>query len=273
MTVAVILGSAWQTPTIGGRTLTAVEVKTRFGPATVHRWDRPDGPAWALFRHGAPHRFLPNQVPYRAQALALAEVGVESVLITSSVGVMDLSVPLFRPLLVDDLVWLDNRLPDGSTCTLFPEPTPGQGHLIVDHGLFDRELGAQIGALAAELGDPIAGRVEFVYVGGPRTKTGAENRWLARLGAQVNSMTLAPEAVLLAEAGIAVAAVVTGHKHSHPDAAKAPMDTVDVSKAAAIDDSLVRSRAAIEALAVAWLETGRPVPYKNRLHHLGRSES
>jgi len=264
MTVAVILGSAWQTPTLGGRALPAVEVETRFGAVILHRWDRPDGEAWALFRHGAPHRFLPNQIPYRAQALALAQVGVESVLITSSVGVMDLSVPLFEPLLVSDLRMIDNRLPDGSACTLFVESTPGQGHLIVDGGLFDAELGGQLTALAAAAGHPIAGGVEFTYVGGPRTKTPAENRWLARMGAQVNSMTVGPEVVLLNEAGIAVAALVTGHKHSHPDATS----TVDPDALGrdAIADSLVRSRAATEALATAWLDKGAPVPFKNRLH-------
>lgn len=270
MSVAVILGSAWRAPRLGGRGLTPVEVDTRFGPVVLHRWPRGDGgAAWALFRHGAPHRLLPNQVPYRAQASALAEVGVEAALITSSVGVMDLSVPLFRPLWVRDLLMPDNRLPDGSACTLWPDPWPGQGHLVLEEGLFSPALGAQVAGLAEAEGHPLAGEVEFAYVGGPRTKSAAENRWLARMGAQVNSMTVGPEAVLLNEAQVAVGAVVVGHKHSHPEAkAMASSHTVALD-ADAIAESLDRSREAVEAITVAWLDRGAPVPFGNRLHRFG----
>lgn len=260
MSVALILGSAFERPELAGHALTPVEVDTAYGAAIVYRWpNRPDG--WVVFRHGAPHRWLPNQIPYRAQAAALGSVGVEAVLVTSSVGVIDLSVPLFTPLRVTDLVMPDNRLPDGSACTLFVESWPGQGHLVVDGGLFDAELGAQIEGLAREVGHPIGGEVEFTYVGGPRTKTPAENRWFARMGTQVNSMTVGPEAVLLNELGIAVAAVVVGHKHSHPDAPPPPSDDEDYLAA-----SLAKSRAATEALAAAWLDRGVAVPFKNHFY-------
>lgn len=263
MSVAVILGSAWQTPVLGGERLVPFEVDTRFGPVVLHRWSQAPN-AWVLFRHGAPHRYLPNQVPYRAHACALAEVGVQSALLTSSVGVMDLSVPLFVPLLVDDLVMLENRLPDGSACTVYDEPWPGQGHLVLDEGIFSPRLGKQVRALSDAVGHPIAAAVEFTYVGGPRTKTAAENRLLAKLGAQVNSMTLAPEAVLLAELSIPVAAVVVGHKHSHPDAPPVAGETLE-----ALADSLDSSRAATEALAMAWLDRAEPVPCGNRLFRFG----
>lgn len=260
MSVALILGSAFERPELAGHALTPVEVDTAYGAAILYRWpNRPDG--WVLFRHGTPHRWLPNQIPYRAQAAALGAVGVEAVLITSSVGVIDLSVPLFTPLRVTDLVMPDNRLPDGSACTLFVEPWPGQGHLVVDGGLYDAELGAQIEGLAREVGHPIGGEVEFTYVGGPRTKSPAENRWFARMGTQVNSMTVGPETVLLNELGIAVAAVVVGHKHSHPDAPPPPDDDDDYLAA-----SLDKSREATEALAAAWLDRGVAVPFKNHFY-------
>lgn len=266
MSVAVILGSAFRTPVLGGRPLIPYEVETRYGPVILHRWAHSGGdPAWVLFRHGSPHRYLPNQIPYRAHACAMAEIGVESVLLTSSVGVVDLDIPLYRPLLVTDLVMLDNRLPDGSACTLFDMPWPGQGHLVVEEGLLSPALNQQIRALADGVGHPITHEVEFFYVGGPRTKTAAENRFLARLGGQVNSMTLAPEAVLLNEAGISVAAVVVGHKHSHPDAPPVKVDDV-------IGRSLDASRAATDALAVAWLEAGRPTLWGNRLYRFDDGE-
>jgi len=56
----------------------------------------------------------------------------------------------------------------------------------------------------------------FAYFPGPRTKTPAENTYLASLPAHGNSMTLAPEVVLLAELGIPCAAVALPHKRSVP---------------------------------------------------------
>ncbi|MCA9539118.1 MAG: hypothetical protein KC620_09555 [Myxococcales bacterium] len=256
--VAVVLGSAFAEPRLGGYDLPAVTTDTIFGPATLHRWPERRN-AFVLFRHGTPHRHLPHQINWRAQAAALAIANVGSVLLTSSVGVMDPMVPLFRPLRVYDLFMPDNRLPDGTACTLWPEPADFQGHLVLDGGLFDAELGAQIDGIARGIGHGIAGEVLFAYVGGPRTKTAAENAWYARQGAQVNSMSIGPEAVLLNEAELSVAAVVVGHKASRRDA-RQDLDRQTLA------ESLTRSHAALEALVVAFLREGRPVPFKNRIY-------
>lgn len=256
MSVAVVLGSAFEALPIA---LEPVDVPTRAGPFRLYRAER----GWVCFRHGRPHRWLPNQIPYRALALALAEVGVRSLLVTSSVGVLDPSVPLFTPLLVEDLVWLDNRLPDGTAATVWEQPDPEQGHLVVEHGLFSHALGDQLRALSSELGQPLPEReVVFWYAPGPRTKTKAENRMLRQLGLQVNSMTLAPEVVLANELGIATAAVVVGHKASQQDSG--PLGR------AAIAESLVSSREAVQALALAWLERGEPVENPNPVYRFGR---
>jgi 5'-methylthioadenosine phosphorylase len=255
---AVILGSAFSAGRLGGRSLEPVEIPTRFGPATLHRYPG-DRAAYVLFRHGAPHRLLPNQVPYRAQAAALREVGCDALLITSSVGVMDASVPLFEPLIVEDLLMPDNRLPDGSACTMFPAPVEGQGHLVIEEGLLSRVLSAQIEALIQRDRPVPVPRVVFTYVGGPRTKTAAENALWARLGAQVNSMSVGPEVVLANELEIPVAAVVVGHKHSVPGV----RDRLDP---AGMSESLRLSQAASERLVVQFLEEAKPVPFRNRLH-------
>lgn len=256
MAVAVVLGSAFEALPIE---LEPVDVPTRAGPYRLYRAER----GWVCFRHGRPHRWLPNHIPYRAFALALAEVGVQSLLVTSSVGVLDPQVPLFTPLLVADLVWPDNRLPDGTAATVWESPQPDQGHLVVEHGLFHAGLGAQLRALAHELGRPLPDReVVFWYAPGPRTKTRAENRMLRQLGLQVNSMTLAPEVVLANELGIATAAVVVGHKASQQDSG--PLGR------AAIAESLVSSREAVQELVLAWLQRGEPVSNPNPVYRFER---
>lgn len=251
MSACVILGSAFDGATdFPG--LIPERVPTERGPVLVHREPRNGGVL--LFRHGVPHRTLPNQIDYRAHALALRALGCHALLVTSSVGVLDPSVPLYTPMLLGDLLMLDNRLPDGSACTLFEHPQPGQGHLLLQQGLFHQELGDW---LAERCALP-ARRLEFLYVQGPRTKTAAENRYAASLGAQVNSMTLAPEVILANELEIPTAAVVVGHKYSVSGGV-----TPDTH---GIQDSLVASRHATLQVVRRFLAQAPKLAFANALY-------
>lgn len=254
MSAAAILGSAFHAADAFDAPLVAETVATPFGPWTLHRL--PSG-ALVSFRHGRPHRLLPHQIPYRAQAWALREAGATHLLVTSSVGVLRREIPLYRPLVVADLLFPDNRLPDGSACTMWPEPAPDHGHLLVQDGLFSRALSDRLTSLAG--GEPPG--VVFAYAGGPRGKTPAENRYWAALGADVNAMTLAPEVVLANELELPVAGLCVGHKYSVPG--------VDVPGEAGITDSLDRSRQATAALVRAFLADDTPVPFGNRVYRLG----
>lgn len=256
--VAVILGSAFHADGLPGLTLVPESVDTAAGPVTLHRVEGIARPAYVRFRHEWPHRLLPHQIPYRAQALALRDKAVGALLVTSSVGVMDARLPLDTPLPVADLLMPDNRLPDGSACTVFTDPTPEQGHLVLDEGLFSQSLTEHVAALGQTVGAPLGPEVVFAYVGGPRTKTRAENAFWRAAGAQVNAMTLGPEVVLANELGIPTAAVVVGHKYSALDAPP-PRDAQTVAY------SLVASRRAMTGLVVAFLREGRPVPFANTL--------
>jgi 5'-methylthioadenosine phosphorylase len=250
MPVADILGSAFHDAGLLGEPM---HVDTPFGSTRVHRVG---GDRLVLYRHGLPHRLLPHQLNWRASAYALHALGVRALIVTSSVGVLDPDVPLFEPLLVRDVMMLDNRLPDGTTCSMFQEG--GGPHLVLDEGLVSPGLNHQITEIAEELGTPIGAEVDFGYVAGPRTKTRAENRMWARLGAQVNSMTLAPELVLANELGIPCAGLVVGHKLSHPDHASPDHGGVT--------ESLVRSRAVMGELVRQILERVEPPPFGNTLY-------
>jgi purine nucleoside phosphorylase len=261
--VAVLLGSAYRLKRPGARAFEPVDVDTPYGTQRVWRAGA-DRPAYALFRHGLPHRLLPNQIDYRRQAAALAALSVGALLVTSSVGVMDAALPLFRPLLVGDLMMLDNRLPDGSTCTMFEQPSADHGHLVLGEGLFSAALGNQVERLAGEVGAPVAQRgVVFAYAGGPRGKTAAENRMWHLLGAQVNSMTLAPEVVLANELEIPCAGLVVGHKYSVPG--------VDNPHEGGVTETLDSSREAMERVVDAFLDHAEPVAFGNHLYRFDAS--
>ncbi len=206
-TRAVILGSAFSGPTFLHQ-LDQIEEVVDGVRVVVHR--HRDTGGLVLFRHGLPHRYLPHQVPWRAHARVLRTLGVDALLLTSSVGVLDPTVPCFVPHVAGDLVMLDNRLPDGSACTMWPAPAVDQGHLVVQAGLFDPSLSQWI---VDRFGLPKR-RLSFAYVPGPRTKTAIENRILHAQGIEVNSMSVGPEVVLANELEIPTAAVLVGHKSS-----------------------------------------------------------
>ncbi|HUO83227.1 MAG TPA: 5'-methylthioadenosine phosphorylase [Gammaproteobacteria bacterium] len=254
--VAVILGSAFGEPP-AGVALERLDIDTPWGAQTVFEARGLGRPAYAIFRHGLPHRLLPHQVNWRAQAAALAALQCRALLVTSSVGVLRPDIPLYEPLLVSDVVMIDNRLPDGSACTMFAEPAPGQGHLLIEEGLCSAALGRQLEDFAHRCGAPVAARVVFGYLCGPRIKTAAENRLWARLGVDVDAMSLAPELVLANELGIPSSALVAGHKYALPDAA----GCADTDVAA----SLRRSRDVQARIVLEFLRTAEPVPFGNRL--------
>jgi purine nucleoside phosphorylase len=261
--VSAILGSAFRMDVLGD--VAPETVDTPWGPWTLFRIDRSDRPAYASFRHGYPHRLLPNQIPYRAQAWALRAVGCGALLVTSSVGVLDAELPLYRPILLGDLLTLDNRLPDGSACTMFDAPAHDHAHLVLHEGLFSAALTDRVAHFMREEGELPAVDVVFGYVGGPRTKTPAENRMWRELGAQVNSMTLGPEVILANELGIPCAGLVVGHKYSIP--------RIDVPEGdVALAETLSRSFLAFERLVLAFLQRAEPVPFGNHLFRFGGAE-
>lgn len=270
--VAVILGSAFDVGADeAGWRLVPEVIGTPFGEATLHRVASPgrgDGiEAWALFRHGRPHRLLPNQINYRANAWALHHVGCGALLVTSSVGVLTTELPLNVPMWVEDVLTLDNRLPGGEACTMF-SVAPGtkgvaaHGHLVVQGPLPAATVRQELERVAPE-GQVLGAGVVFGYVGGPRTKTPAENRMWAALGAEVNSMTVAPELILAAELGVAAGALVVGHKRSLARPAGAPLDARGVTA------SLEDAREAMTRWIEAWLCEAVPVSCPHQLYRFG----
>lgn len=271
--VGVILGSAMDDGIVRTLSLTPTEVATPYGPQTLYEGIRSDGIGMlVLYRHGFPHTHLPHTINFRAQIWALRSRGCGALVLNSSVGVMDPALPLFTPMLATDLLMPENRLPDGSLCTLFTAEAMAEsvdvrgqaGHLVLSEGIFSPALSEQLRALGVAHPEP--GRpLVFVYAPGPRTKTPAENRYWAALGGQVNSMSLGPEAVLAGEAGIPCAALVVGHKPSSGSSGAAVEAGGGLTREA-LAESLDAARAATEAVLLAFLREGQPVSTGNLIY-------
>lgn len=258
--VAVILGSAFENSIPETLDMQPVDVDTPWGMQTLFATTVPTGrKVYAIFRHDLPHRLLPNQINYRAQAWSLKAVNCGALLINSSVGLLDADLPLYQPMLLTDLLMSENRLPDGSICTMFEHPLDDQGHLVLNEGLFSQALTQQVYELNSEVILKPDSDLVFVYAGGPRSKTPAENHMWAQLGGQVNSMTVGPEVVLANELEIPCAALVVGHKYSIPGITNPPGTD--------IRETLEQARSATESILIDFLQQGEPVEFGNHIYH------
>lgn len=259
-TIAVIVGSAFGKSITEKFKLEPITLETEWGEQSLFRsTDSGSRPSYVIARHGIPHRLLPNQINYRAQCAVLKKLNCGALLINSSVGVMDAELPLYKPMLVTDLMMTANHLPDGTTCTMFPEPTENQGHLLIKEGLFSNQLNEQLQKRHDEQIYNHNSGIVFVYAGGPRGKTPAENKMWALLGGQVNSMTLAPEVVLANELQIPTAALVVGHKYSVPG--------IQNPNEEEIAETLNQARQATENIIGTFLFEAEPVPFENQIYH------
>lgn len=175
------------------------QVETRFGEAEVEVTGVGPWTVGSISRHGAGHHHLPHTVPHQAHLVAFEQLGARAVLATTAVGVVDPGIPLERPIIFDDLFFPENRLPDGSVCTIFTEPgEPARGHLIQDEPFAPSlrrkmELAADSLDLEATVGGV------YAHTNGPRFETKSEIRWLNSLRVTAVSQTCGPEVVLAGE--------------------------------------------------------------------------
>jgi len=176
-----------------------LRVETRFGVAEVAVTRAGDLRVGFVSRHRPGHRYLPHMIPHKANLMALKELGARAILATTAVGAVDSALPLGQPVLIDDLYFPENRLPNGETCTIFTEPgAPERGHWIPDQP-FSPHLRHRIELSAKELGIEASIGGIYGHVNGPRFNTDAEIRPMRAAGVSAVSQTCGPEAVLAGE--------------------------------------------------------------------------
>jgi len=183
---------------------------TKFGQAHFFTGKNNSGQEVVVLpRHGKAHHYLPHQINHRANLTALAEMGVGGIVSLSVCGVLREECDLAGTFLVDDLFFPENRMGDGSPCTLFMEPgEPRQGHLLAG-SLFHQGLSESLEETLRRLGQN-PGKAQYAHVPGPRFNTRCEIRSLQATGSTILSQTCGPEAVLANELEIPYAMVGFG---------------------------------------------------------------
>ena len=199
MRVGIITGSGtYALPGLEGGEPTPVE--TRFGTVAVTPGTLGGTDVLHVSRHREGHALLSSAVTHQANICALASSGADAVIAATVCGACDPELELGSLVVFDDLFFPQNRLPDGSLCTLHTEPgAPGRGHWIFD-GPFSETLRQALLAGARGFGHPVRDGGTYGHVDGPRFNTRAEIRMLMGAGVTAVSQTAGPEAVLAGEA-------------------------------------------------------------------------
>lgn len=186
----------------GARVLEEREVPTPWGlPSdTLTIMEMAGDEVVFLPRHGKGHRYLPSEVPSRANIWALRSVGVDQILALSAVGSLSENIAPGEFVLCDDLIDRTN----GRAGSYF-----GQG--IVGHVAFADPFcpgirDAAAGVLKAH-SHPHRTSGTYLCMEGPEFSTRAESQLHRSWKASLIGMTALPEARLAREAEICYATI------------------------------------------------------------------
>lgn len=181
------------------------EIASPYG-ASITTANAAGQPVAVLRRHGPAANVPPHLISYKANMLALKEMGVERVLATAAVGSMRADLPPGSLAIVQDFIDFTKH----RETTIYDRPMPSAAHTDFSTP-YCAEVSAAMEKAAKELDIPLAKRVTYVCVDGPRYETPAESRMFAQWGGDVVGMTGVPEVVIARELGMCYAslAVVT----------------------------------------------------------------
>ncbi|MEE2659050.1 MAG: S-methyl-5'-thioadenosine phosphorylase [Candidatus Latescibacterota bacterium] len=158
-----------------------------------------------LPRHGRGHRYLPSEVPYRANIFALKQCGVTHVLAVSAVGIMKEHI---KPgdMVVPDQIF--DRTKGIRSHTFFGEGIAGHVSMADP---YCSQLNNWVADAARACGATVHEGGTYMCMEGPQFSTRAEsNAYRAVLDATVIGMTAIPEAKLAREAELCYGMLAMG---------------------------------------------------------------
>lgn len=191
------------------------DIDTAFGKpsAPVVTGTIANEPVAFIPRHGRGHRYNPSEVPYRANIMALKQLGVEYIIAVSACGSLREDYEPGHVAIPDQLVDFTKGKRE---YTLF-------GNGIVSHVGVATPFCNTLRSVLIESVKTVAGHVHstgtYVTIEGPRFSTRAESNLFRQWGMDIIGMTTSPEAFLAREAEIsyAVVAMITDYDVWHEE--------------------------------------------------------
>ena len=200
-----------------------------------------------LPRHGRGHRYLPSEVPYRANIHGLKQLGVERIISVSAVGSMKEEIVPGHIVIPDQFF---DRTQGKRASTFF-----GEG--IVGHVQFADPVCAELSRIlfdaATEVGATVHRGGTYICIEGPNFSTRAESNIYRSWGVDVIGMTNLPEARLAREAEICYGTVALATDY---DCWHAEHEDVSVEAVIAIiQQNVATARSIIKSAAARLGET------------------
>ena len=180
----------------------SVDIDTPFGnPSDSIKIARfGDRKAAFLPRHGVGHRYLPTEIPVKANIWALKKIGIEKIIAVSAVGSLKEEI---RP---RDIV-IPNQIIDRTK----QRPSTFFGDGLVAHlsfaDPFCSDLSDLLYTTVKDLGYPVHRDETYVCMEGPIFSTRAESNMYRSWGGGVIGMTAIPESKLAREAELCYALI------------------------------------------------------------------
>jgi 5'-methylthioadenosine phosphorylase len=184
-----------------------VEV-TPYGDVTAVIGTYQDEEMVFIARHGAGHSISPHLINYRANIMALKQLGVDTIIATAAVGSLFFDFKPGEYVLADQFLDFTKARKD----SYFEGGKQGVIHCDMTIP-YCPEVRAAIKRAGDDKGLTVYNGGTYVCTEGPRFETAAEIEMFKRLGGHVIGMTSVPEVCLARELGICYGniSIVTNH--------------------------------------------------------------
>lgn len=173
------------------------DIETPFGKPSdpVIEGDLDGRKIFFIARHGQGHRFLPSEVPYRANIYALKMLGVTHVVAVSAVGIMKEEIKPGNMVIPDQIF---DRTKGVRSSSFFGEGAAGHVEFADP---FCLQMRAEIKKATQTANAPFFDGGTYICMEGPQFSTRAESNFYRNtIGPSVIGMTALPEAKLAREA-------------------------------------------------------------------------
>ena len=181
-------------------------VDTEYGSVEVSLLSIEDKTVAFLPRHSAGHTCPPHKINFKANIMALKEIGVTQIMATNAVGSLDLDIGPGSIVLPDDFLdFTVNR-----DRTFYDDVVI---HIDMTEPFCNRLRGAILANSGCVDGNVVDGGT-IVCTEGPRFETPAEIKMFGILGGSIVGMTTLPEAVLAREKEMCYAPIAVVSNYS-----------------------------------------------------------
>src|SRR5690554_932016 len=177
------------------------KIKTKFGEVELDIVNIQGEEIVFLARHGKKHSVPPHLINYRANIMALKELGVKYIYATAAVGSVNESYAPGDIVIISDFIDFTKSRP----VTFFDGGENGVKHVDMSDP-YCKNMREKFCLYSKELGLDVKGEAIYICTEGPRFETASEIKMVKNFG-DVVGMTSVPEVVLAKELGLCYSSI------------------------------------------------------------------